>query len=100
MSKKKAKFFGKILSPNLILVVDTSIAGQTSNTQFKIPVSGFGYNYDISTSDGQSITGRTVATTITFPAEGIYEIEISGDYPQGAFSSTTDAKKVTEIKNW
>ena len=62
--------------------VKTDNAGTSAADQFTIPTTGTGYNYDISTSDGQIISGATGNTTITFPSAGSYTIKITGDFPR------------------
>ena len=58
----------------LIFSVKTDNAGTSATNQFTIPTTGIGYLYDIETSDGQSITGLTGGTTITFPSAGTYDV--------------------------
>jgi surface protein len=81
------------------MTVDTTLGDGLA--QFTIPTTGTGYNYDVATSDGQSITGNTGNTTITFPASGTYDIEITGDFPRIYFANTaTDRSKLTDISKW
>lgn len=80
------------------ITVDTTLGDGLA--QFTIPTTGTGYNYDVATSDGQSITGNTGNTTITFPASGTYDIEITGDFPRIYFSNGGDKLKLTDIKKW
>ena len=70
--------------------------------QFTIPTTGTGYNYDVATSDGQTITGNTGNTTITFPAAGTYDIEITGDFPRIYFNNSNygNQLKLTDVKKW
>jgi surface protein len=80
------------------ITVDTTLGDGLD--QFTIPTTGTGYNYDVATSDGQSITGNTGNTTITFPAAGTYDIEITGDFPRIYFNNGGDKLKLTDIKKW
>lgn len=84
----------------LIFSVKTDNAGTSATNQFTIPTTGTGYLYDIETSDGQSITGLTGGTTITFPSAGTYDIFISGSFPQFYFANTGDILKLINLKNF
>ena len=96
------------VSSNSILAIDTRLifsvktdnAGTSASNQFTIPTLGTGYLYDIETSDGQSITGRTGSTTITFPSAGTYDIFISGSFPQFSFNNVGDRMKLLNLKNF
>ena len=83
-----------------IISVKTDNAGTSATNKFTIPTTGTGYNYDITTSDGQSITGVTGDTTITFPTAGIYDIRISGSFPRCYFNNGGDKDKLLDIKNF
>ena len=54
----------------------------TANETITIPTDGVGYNYDISTSSGQTFTGVTGNQAITFATAGDYDVSISGDFPR------------------
>ncbi len=88
--------------PNLTfkLLVKTDNSGTSNNDQFTIPVGTGTYNYDVSTQDGQLLTGNTGGLTITFPSVGTYWIEISGTFPQILFGNGGDRLKLLEIQNW
>ena len=58
------------------------------------------YNYDISTSDGQTFTGVSGNQTITFASAGDYDISISGDFPRIYFNNGGDKNKIIDIKQW
>ena len=83
-----------------IISVKTDNAGTSATNKFTLPTTGTGYNYDITTSDGQVITGLTSGTTITFPSSGTYDIFISGSFPQCYFNNGGDAQKLLDIKNF
>ena len=83
----------------LIFSVKTDNAGTSASNQFTIPTTGTGYLYDIETSDGQIITGRTGNTTITFPSAGTYDVYISGSFPQFYFNNGGDRLKLIDLKN-
>jgi len=87
-----------------IITVKTDNAGTSATNQFTIPTNTSGitqaFLYDITTSDGQSITGLTSGTTITFPTAGTYDIFISGSFPQCYFNNGGDKLKLLDIKNF
>jgi len=83
-----------------IISVKTDNTGTSATNQFTLPTTGTGYNYDISTSDGQVITGLTTGTTITFPTAGTYDIFITGSFPQCYFDNGGDKLKLLDIKNF
>lgn len=72
-------------------------SAKTTGT-YTIPTkSGETYNYDVSTSDGQTFTGATGNTTITFPSAGTYDIAITGNFarPYFRYDQTLDS-----VKQW
>jgi hypothetical protein len=88
----------------LIFSVKTDNAGTSASNQFTIPAGTIGitqgFLYDIETSDGQTITGLTGGTTITFPTAGTYDVYISGSFPQFYFNNTGDRLKLLDLKNF
>ena len=84
----------------LIFSVKTDNAGTSTTNQFTIPTIGTDYLYNIETSDGQSITGRTGNTTITFSNAGTYDVFISGNFSRFNFANTGDRLKLTNLKNF
>lgn len=81
---------------------------KTTDTQITIPTTGVGYNYDIvwtnltntGVGDG-SITGRTGNYTIPGLENGsIYQVEITGSFPQIYFNNTGDKDKILTIAQW
>jgi len=83
-----------------IISVKTDNAGTSATNKFTLPTTGTGYNYDITTSDGQVITGLTTGTTITFPTAGTYDVFISGAFPRCYFNNVGDKLKLLDIKNF
>lgn len=81
-----------------VMTVDTTLGDGLD--QFTVPTTGTGYNYTINTSDGQTITGQTGNSTITFAGPGVYDIEISGDFPRVYFNGALDYLKLTKVKGW
>ena len=72
----------------------------TTNETITIPTTGGGYNYDISTSDGQTFTGVNGDKTITFANAGDYDISISGTFPRIYINNGVDKDKIIDIKQW
>lgn len=91
---------GAVADDRFIISVKTDNAGTSASNQFTIPTAGTGTNYDIETSDGQTITGNTGNTTITFPSAGTYDIYISGSFPYIYFNNGGDKAKLLDIKNF
>jgi len=73
----------------------------TPNESITIPTTGGGYNYDLTTSDGQSFTSLTGSKTITFTSAGDYDVSISGDFPRIYINNNaTNRVKLIDIKQW
>ena len=83
-------------TPQFITTWRTSTANET----ITIPTNGGGYNYDITTSDGQTFTGVTGNQEITFAVAGDYDVRISGDFPTIYFNNVNDKSKIIGIKQW
>ena len=81
-----------------VMTVDTTLGDGLD--QFTVPTTGTGYDYTIKTSDGQTITGQTGNSTVTFAAPGVYDVEISGDFPHVYFNGQLDYLKLTKVKGW
>lgn len=79
--------------------VKTDNAGTSATDQFTIPITS-ATPYNISTSDGQSITGATGATTLTFPSPGTYTISITNSCEGWQFNNGGDKFKLLNISNW
>ena len=73
----------------------------TSNETITIPTTGGGYNYNITTSDGQTFTSVSGNQTITFASAGDYDVSISGDFPRIYINNSRSQKlKLIDIKQW
>tara|TARA_B110000046_G_scaffold2309_1_gene2512 strand:+ start:2501 stop:3409 length:909 start_codon:yes stop_codon:yes gene_type:complete len=73
----------------------------TSNESITIPTNGGGYNYDLTTSDGQEYLSLTGSKTITFATAGDYDVSISGDFPRIYINNNaTNKVKLIDIKQW
>ena len=89
-----------LIDNRIIFSVKTDNSGTSASNQFTIPTTGTGYLYDIETSDGQTITGLTSGTTITFPSAGAYDVFITGSFPRFFFNNVGDKLKLLELKNF
>lgn len=87
--------------PEFIITVDTTKAGSASNT-FVLPTTGAGYACTVDWGDGSSTSHSGTPGNITkvYAASGIYQIEISGIFPQIYFNGGGDRLKLMSINNW
>jgi len=92
--------FDSINPAAFIMRVKTYNTGTSASNQFTIPTTGTGYNYTITTSDGQVIENNTGSTTITFSSAGTHDVRITGDFPRIYFNNGGDKSKLIDIKNW
>jgi surface protein len=87
-----------------IFTVDTTKAGTTSSTQFKLPlVSSGSINFVVEWGDGTTDTITTfnqAQTTHTYSSGGTYEIKIRGILRGWQFNNGGDRLKMGVIKNW
>ena len=72
----------------------------TDNETITIPTVGGGYNYTVTTSDGQTFTNTTGSQAITFATAGDYDVSISGTFPRIYFDDAGDKTKLINIKQW
>lgn len=87
--------------PSFRIRVKTDNAGTSGTNQFTIPITTGTYLYDYTTSDGQSGTGLTGSTTITFASgAGTYDINITGLFPEIYFNNTGDRLKLLKVLEW
>ena len=87
------------INTDFIMSVKTDNSGTSNSNQFTIPTIA-GNLYNVTTSDGQTLSNNTDDLTITFPSAGTYDVNISGDFRQIFFSGGGDKDKLLEIKNW
>ena len=85
----------------------TDNPGSSNNDQITIPTDGSStYNYDVYWEDATdsnvngNVSGATGDVTITFPAAGTYEVEITGDFPRIYFNDGGDKEKILTIEQW
>jgi len=86
------------------LEIDTTIAAETNNDQFKISVvSSFRLEVDIMDGNGSTFINGTSNSDLqlifTFPTAGVNIIRIKG-YLSMKFNTLGDSKKITDIRNW
>ena len=94
-------FASRNATPKFTLEVKSDNAGTSGTDQFTIPVGAGTFLYDYTTSDGQSDTGLTGATTITFASGvGTYEIYITGTFPLIFFNNGGDRLKLLRVLEW
>ena len=99
--RKFLMFASRNAIPKFTLEVKSDNAGTSGTTQFTIPTTAGTYLYDYTTSDGQSGTGITGNTTITFASGvGTYEIYITGTFPRMYFNNGGDKLKLLRVLEW
>jgi surface protein len=91
--------------PEFIMLVKTDNPGTSTSTQFTIPTTGAGYDYNVDWGDGNTDTAQTGNITHTYSAAGNYVVKISenagaGSFPYIYFNGGGDRRKVLEIQNW
>lgn len=93
------------IDTDFVFIIDTRLAGSTPANTFLLPAlsvnSVLTYNFTVEWGDGtsQNITLPDYYSHV-YPAEGIYEIRISGIFPSIAFNNTDDAAKVISIEKF
>jgi len=90
---------GGIVAP-FKFTIDTTLGDGLSEYEIRTRSDIQTYNYDITTSDGQSITGVTGNYNVIFSSPGIYDIEIRGTFPWLWGFGAPDRLKLTEVKEW
>ena len=81
----------------LILTIDTTLAGATSATQFRVNINSSGNDFNVEWGDGQKDLNLTSDTTHTYASSGIYQVKITGLAYLYWFTDN-DGNKITEIK--
>ena len=85
---------------------NTANPGSSADNQITIPTIGSGYNYEIyweelsDPSNSGSLSDQTGDVTLTFPTPGIYQVEISGDFPRIYFNNSLDKEKILSVEQW
>ena len=90
-----------------IIEVNTENLSQFSSPDdtFKIPTSfnsGAGYNFEVDWGDGvvETFEGNNPLTEHQYSSPGIYDIKITGLFPQIRFTGSGDRLKLLKIKQW
>ena len=93
---------------DFVITVKTDNPGTSSNTQFTIPTTGAGYNYNVDcNNDGvNEATAQTGNYTCSYAAAGTYTIRIEDNSGAGTgfsriyFSNGGDKDKLLSIDQW
>jgi surface protein len=90
-------------NPNFEMTIDTTKAGSASNT-FILPTVNSG-TYDALIDWGDDSTSEITSwndpdLTHVYSVGGIYNVKISGSFPQIKFANTGDKLKLMSINNW
>jgi len=93
---------------DFVITVQTDNPGLSSDTQFTIPTTGGGYNYNVDCdNDGvDDIIGATGDATCTYPSPGVYTIRIKDNtgartgFPRIYFDFGVDNRKLLTIDQW
>lgn len=96
--RKKHKIIGG--ASLLAFSASLSVAGLfATDTQFRIPTTGTGYNYhvDVNNDGTPDILNQSGPYTHDFGTPGTYTIRISGIFPRIYFNNTGDRLKLLEV---
>ena len=87
---------------DFVITVKTDNPGTSSGTQFTIPTTGTGYNYDVDLNDDSifEYIGITGNTTCVYAAAGTYTVRIRGAFPRIYFNNSGDRQKILSIEQW
>jgi surface protein len=125
-NKKRAAFFGMMLfivanvffmmpiisraAPldDFVITVKTDNPGSSTNTQFTIPTTGAGYDYNVDCdNDGvDDATGQTGNYTCNYALAGTYKVRIKDNtgagtgFPRIYFNGGGDGRKLLGINQW
>ncbi len=95
-------------SDDFVITVKTDNPGSSSDTQFTIPTTGGGYNYNVDcNNDGiDEATGVTGGYTCNYPSAGAYTIRIKDNtgaktgFPRIYFNNGGDRRKLLTVEQW
>ncbi len=93
---------------DFVITVKTDNYGASSDTQFTIPTTGTGYNYNVDcNNDGSNdATAQTGDYTCNYASAGTYTIRIKDNsgigtgFPRIYFNNTGDKEKLLTIEQW
>ncbi|MCG2786860.1 MAG: BspA family leucine-rich repeat surface protein, partial [Anaerolineae bacterium] len=99
--------FGSPLN-DFVITVKTDNAGTSSSTQFTIPTTGVGYNYNVDCdNDGvDDAIAQTGSYTCNYASAGTYTVRIKDNsgagtgFPRIYFNNGGDALKLLDIAQW
>ena len=74
----------------------------SSDTQFEIPTTGGGYNYNVDcdsdgTNEATAVNGNYICN---YNTAGDYTISITGDFPQIYSDFSNDCEKLLSVNQW
>jgi surface protein len=93
-------------SNDFVTIWKSDNPGIGSSVQIQIPTFGTGYNFDLHWEDvnnssiNGSLIGLTGTTMVTFPTQGTYKVNITGDFPRIYFNNSGDRLKILSVENW
>ena len=89
-------------SDAFIITVKTDNAGDSNNTQFTIPTTGNGYDYqvDCKNDGGFDPAGLSGDYTCNYSVAGTYSIAIYGTFPRIYFNNQGDKEKILSVDQW
>ena len=93
---------GAVPADDFVITVKTDNPGTSSGTQFTIPTTGTGYNYDVDLNSDSifEYIGITGNTTCVYAAAGTYTVRIRGAFPRIYFNNSGDSQKLLSIEQW
>ena len=94
--------------PDFVITVQTDNPGTSSTTQFTIPTTGGGYNFNVDCdNDGSDdATGQTGDYTCNYGSAGTYTVRIKDNsgsgtgFPRIYFNGGGDKDKLLTIEQW
>lgn len=95
-------------SDDFVITVKTDNAGTSSSTQFTIPTTGGGYNYNVDCDNDSTneVTAQTGDYTCNYGAAGTYTVRIKDNtglktgFPRIYFDDGGDKLKLLTIEQW
>jgi len=93
---------GAVPADDFVITVKTDNTGSSADTQFTIPTTGTGYNYDVDLNNDSifEYIGITGNTTCVYAAAGTYTVRIRGAFPRIYFNNSGDRQKILSIEQW
>jgi len=93
---------------DFVITVQTDNLGSSSSTQFTIPTTGSGYNYNVDCDDDgfDEATGQTGNYTCNYGSAGTYTVRIKDNsgagtgFPRIYFNNGGDKYKLLTIEQW